>query len=282
MVSHGMTRHRIIIGDSRQLDLPDESADLVVTSPPYWSIKDYGVVGQIGQGQEYKEYLDDLTHVLYHSHRVLRPGCRMVLNVGDQFLRASKHGRYRIQPIPADLIIRAREINFDFMGQIIWRKISTTTTSGGGKWMGSIYYPKDGHITYEHEYLLVFRKQGTWKKPDDPELVEASRLTYEERQSWFRGIWGDLPPARQVDHPAQFPIELPRRIIKMWSFAGELVFDPFAGVGTVAMAAHELGRRSIGYEIRAEYAETARKRAQAQGFDLELIRDEQMAPTTTS
>lgn len=230
----------------------DETVDLIVTSPPYWCIKDYGHPGQIGLEQSYEEYLAALEQVMGECLRVLRPGCRFGLNIGDQYLRASEHGRYRIQPIPADLTLTGRRLGFDFMGNIIWRKISTTNTTGGGAMMGSMYYPKDGHVTYEHEYILLFRKQGNWRKPS-VEAREKSRLTKEERSRWFRGVWDDVAPDRQKGHVAMFPVELPRRLIRMYSFWGETVLDPFMGSGTTALAAALEGRNSVGYELNEEF-----------------------------
>jgi modification methylase len=251
-----MTRHLIYIADSRRVpELADESVQLVVTSPPYWSLKDYGHPGQIGHGQEYEEYLESVGQVLGECHRVLCEGCRMAVNVGDQYLRASEHGRYRVLPLGADLTALARGLEFDFMGSIIWRKVSTTRPSGGGKWMGSIYIPRDGQITYEHEYILIFRKPGKAPRPSE-EIQEKSRLTKEQRQQWFRGVWADLPPERQTGHEAMFPVELPRRLIKMYSFYGETVLDPFLGSGTTCLAAAVEGRHCIGYEINRDYAET--------------------------
>ena len=249
-----MTRHTIQFADSQTMpELADESVHLVVTSPPYWSIKDYGHPGQIGFDQSYDEYLDSLGKVLGECYRVLKPGCRMAVNIGDQYLRAKEHGRYRVLPIPSDITVIGRGLDLDFMGAVIWRKISTTNTSGGGAWMGSMYYPKDGHVTYEHEYILLFRKQGEWQYPAEAEAKEKSKLTKEQRQAWFRGVWEDIPPGRQDSHIAMFPVELPRRIIRMYSFWGETVLDPFMGSGTTALAASLEGRDSVGYEVNAEF-----------------------------
>jgi len=253
LISLPPTSHHVIIGDSRHMDaLADETIDLAITSPPYWCLKDYGHRGQIGFQQTYDEYLASLRTVMAEVLRVLRPGCRFALNIGDQYLRASEHGRYRIQPLPADLTVIGRDLGFDFMGSIIWKKISTTRTSGGGQLMGSMYYPKDGHITYEHEYILLFRKPGQWPRPT-AEARERSRLTKEERQTWFRGVWDDIAPVRQKGHVAMFPLELPRRLIRMYTFYGETVLDPFLGSGTTSLAALEEGRSSIGYEINPEF-----------------------------
>ncbi len=243
------TTHRVLFGNALDVlpEIPDESVGLVVTSPPYWQIKDYETEGQIGADQPYDDYLGDLKSVWSECHRLLMSGCRLAINIGDQYLRAEDYDRYRVKPIPADTIRIGRELGFDFMGNIIWRKVSTTNTSGGGLWMGSTYYPKDGHVTYEHEYILLFRKRGDWPRPDE-EAREKSRLTKQQRSRWFRGIW-ELPPDRQDDHVAKFPKELPRRLIKMYSFSGETVLDPFLGSGTTTLAAREEGRNSIGVEL---------------------------------
>jgi site-specific DNA-methyltransferase (adenine-specific) len=245
-------------------ELENGSVHLVVTSPPYWCLKDYAHPQQLGYEQDYREYLADLAGVIKECHRVLCPGCRAAINIGDQYLRASEHGRYRVQPIPADIIRQGQQIGFDFMGNIIWHKISTTNTSGGGSWMGSTYHPKDGHVTYEHEYIILFRKRGRWPRPS-PEQKQKSTLTREQRSEWFRGIW-HLPPERQEGHVAQFPVELPRRLIKMYSFHGETVLDPFMGSGTTALAADLEGRNSVGYEINPEFRGLIERKMEAKGL----------------
>jgi len=258
----------VIFADCQQMpELAEESVHLVATSPPYWCIKDYGPPAagahqQIGREQSYEDYLRSLARVLQECHRVLHKGCRMAVNIGDQYLRASEHGRYRVQSIPADLTVIGRTIGFDFMGSIIWRKVSTTHTTGGGVWMGSIYYPRDGHVTYEHEYILLFRKLGKWPGPADDDAKQKSRLTKQERSKWFRGVWDDLPPERQDEHVAMFPVELPRRLIRMYTFWGELVLDPFLGSGTTTLAALLEGRSSVGYELNPQFERLIRNKLQ--------------------
>jgi site-specific DNA-methyltransferase (adenine-specific) len=170
------------------------------------------------------------------------------VNIGDQYLRARDHGRYRVLPIPADTIRGAIALGFDFMGSIIWQKVTTTKTTGGCSLMGSMYYPRDGHVTYEHEFILLFRKPGKWPGPADASAKERSRLTLEERSLWFRGTWR-IAPERQKGHVAMFPVELPERLIRMYTFSGETVLDPFLGSGTTTLAAMRAGRRSIGIEL---------------------------------
>lgn len=259
----GKTYHRIIIGDALEtLPMqPAESVHLVVTSPPYWSIKDYDHPAQLGRPQEYADYLAALESIWSACLRLLHPGCRLAVNIGDQYLRARDHGRYRIQPIPADTIRTCRELGFDFMGSIIWHKISTTNTTGGCSMMGSIYYPRDGHITYEHEYILLFKKPGKGPRPH-AEDKERSRLTKEQRSAWFRGLW-EVAPVRQKGHTAMFPIEIPRRLMLMYSFAGETVLDPFLGSGTTTLAALETGRSSIGVELNADFVPVIREKLEA-------------------
>ncbi len=248
-------------------ELEDASIHLVVTSPPYWDIKDYGHPGQIGRGQPYERYIEALGHVFAECYRVLHDGCRMAVNVGDQYLRAKEYGRYRVQPISADVIVKCREIGFDFMGSIVWRKVTTTKTTGGGSMMGSIYYPKDGHITYEHEYILLFRKPGNWPRPTE-EAKKRSKLTLQQRSAWFRGVWDDIPPQRQAEHVAMFPLELPRRLIRMYSFWGETVLDPFLGSGTTTLAAAIEGRNSVGYEVNDGFKTGEGAVPEDMGFDV--------------
>jgi site-specific DNA-methyltransferase (adenine-specific) len=270
---HASPLHTVYLADARRMpELGDESIHLVVTSPPYWCIKDYGSAGQIGRHQGYEEYLADLRRVLVECLRVLHRGCRAAVNIGDQYLRAKEHGRYRIQPIPAHLTGIGLELGFDFMGSIIWRKISTTHPSGGCTLMGSIYYPRDGHITYEHEYILLFRKPG--RPPAvSAEAKERSRLTLEQRSTWFRGVWDDIAPVRRGEHEAMFPVELPRRLIRMYSCWGETVLDPFLGSGTTCEAAAATGRSSVGYEINPEFEALIRSRVAA-----EFVRREERVP----
>ena len=255
---NGEIRNEDCISGMRSIE--DESVGLMVTSPPYWSIKDYSdLPSEIGSGQTIDEYLSSMREVMVETHRVLGPGCRAAINIGDQYLRASEHGRYRVMPLPSYLATMGIEIGFDYMGGIIWNKISTTKTSGGCSLMGSMYYPKDGHVTYEHEFILLFRKQGKVRRPGK-EILELSRLSKEERLSWFRGVWSDVRPSRQDDHPAAFPIEVPLRLIKMYSFHGEIILDPFMGSGTTAVAAKTMGRRWIGFEIEPEFCRLAERR----------------------
>jgi DNA modification methylase len=238
----------IIIGDSRSMpELESGQTDLAVTSPPYWHIKDYGVPGQVGYGQSLSDYLKSLFLVWEECFRVLRPGARLCVNVGDQFARSIIYGRYKVIPIHAEIIAQGEKIGFDFMGSIIWRKKTTMNTTGGANIMGSFPYPTNGIVEIDYEYIHIFKKPGKPKKVSK-EVKEASRLTKEEWKEYFSGHW-TFKGARQIDHEAMFPDELPKRLIRMFSFAGDLVLDPFLGSGTTAAMALELKRRAIGYEI---------------------------------
>jgi DNA modification methylase len=243
---------KIIVGDSRSMrEVADDSVDLVVTSPPYWHIKDYGVRGQIGYGQTLHRYLRDLFGVWAECHRVLRGGCRLCVNVGDQFARSAIYGRYRVIPVHAEIIAQCEKIGFDFMGSIIWQKKTTVNTTGGANVMGSYPYPPNGIVELDYEFIHIFKKAGRARKVPK-EVKEASRLSKAEWKQYFSGHWR-LAGARKVGHEARFPDELPRRLIRMFTFAGDTVLDPFLGSGTTARMALALGRNAIGYEINQAF-----------------------------
>jgi DNA modification methylase len=247
-------RAKIIIGDSRAMpEIETATIDLVVTSPPYWHIKDYGVSGQIGYGQGLHQYLTDLFHTWSECFRVLRPGSRLCLNVGDQFARAAVYGRYKVIPLHAEFIAQCERIGFDYLGSIIWQKKTTLNTSGGANVMGSYPYPKNGLVEIDYEFILIFKKPGGGRKVSK-EVKEASKLTKEEWKEYFSGHW-HFGGARQLGHEAMFPGELPRRLIRMFSFQGDTVLDPFLGSGTTVKAALELGRNALGYEINENFLE---------------------------
>lgn len=243
---------KIIIGDSRKMiEVADESIDLVVTSPPYWHIKDYGVEGQIGYGQTLHEYLKDLYRVWKECYRVLKPGRRLCINIGDQFARSIIYGRYKIIPLHAEFIAMCEDIGFDYMGAIIWQKKTTMNTTGGANVMGSYPYPPNGMIEIDYEFILIFKKPGKSPKVDR-ETKEMSKLSKEEWKEYFYGHWY-FGGARQIGHEAMFPEELPKRLIKMYTFVGDVVLDPFLGSGTTVKAALDLSRNGIGYEINREF-----------------------------
>jgi modification methylase len=255
---------KIIIGDSRKMfEIEDESVDLIITSPPYWHIKDYGVPGQIGYGQDLHQYLKDIYYVWMECFRVLRKGGRFCLNIGDQFARSVIYGRYKIIPIHAEFILQCEKIGFDFMGSIIWQKKTTMNTTGGANIMGSFPYPPNGMIEIDYEFILIFKKPGQSKKVSK-DIKEASRLTKEEWKQYFSGHWY-FKGARQIEHEAMFPDELPKRLIKMFSFVGDTVLDPFLGSGTTIKVALELNRNGIGYEINKNFLKLIKKKIDGKG-----------------
>ena len=253
------THHRLIIGDSRAMkEITDESVHLIITSPPYWQLKDYGNGKQIGFNDSYEDYINNLNLAWNECHRVLHTGCRLCINIGDQFARSVYYGRYKIIPIRTEIIKFCENAGFDYMGAIIWQKVTTCNTTGGATVMGSFPYPRNGIIKLDYEFILILKKYGDSPKASR-EIKEQSRLTQEEWNQYFAGHW-NFPGERQNQHLAMFPEELPKRLIKMFSFIGDTVLDPFLGSGTTALAAKNLGRNSIGYEINEDFLPVIREK----------------------
>ncbi len=248
MMCNMKTEHTIYFQDSRDLStIPDNSVHLIITSPPYWDRKDYGHENQIGYNQSYEEYLNAIESVLFECYRVLHPGCKICINIGDYYCSTKDYGRYKIKAIESNIIFAGENIGFDLVSRIIWQKICRCNPSGGCNLMGSIYYPRNGIVKLDFEHILIFKKLGKGPKVSK-EIKEQSKLTLEEWTKYFNGHW-NIPGSKNSDHPASFPLEIPKRLIKMYSFAGETVFDPFLGSGTTSLAALLLNRNSIGFEI---------------------------------
>lgn len=247
-----MTNHKIVFGDSRKMSqIPDKSVQLIITSPPYWQLKDYGAEDQIGFNDSYEEYINNLNLVWKECNRVLSDGCRLCINIGDQFARSVYYGRYKVIPIRTEIIRFCESLGMDYMGAIIWQKATTMNTSGGGAIMGSFPYPRNGILKMDYEFILLFKKLGNAPKPT-AEQKKASEISKEEWNQYFSSHW-NFNGVRQYGHIAMFPEELPKRLIKMFSFVGETILDPFAGSGTTSLAAKHLNRNSIGYEINKEF-----------------------------
>ena len=247
-----MTNHKIYFGDSRALNkIEDKSVQLIITSPPYWQLKDYGSNYQIGFNNSYEEYINNLNLVWMECERILSEGCRLCINIGDQFSRSVYYGRYKVVPIRTEIIRFCETLKMDYMGAIIWQKATTMNTSGGGAIMGSFPYPRNGILKIDYEFILIFKKLGNPPKPT-LEQKENSIMTKEEWNQYFSSHW-NFSGVKQSEHIAMFPEELPKRLIKMFSFSGETIFDPFLGSGTTTLAAKNLGRNSIGYEINKEF-----------------------------
>lgn len=252
-------RSRVVFGDARSMDnIADSSTQLVVTSPPYWQLKDYGSEDQLGFADSYENYINQLNLVWSECHRVLAPGCRLCVNIGDQFARSAYYGRYKVIPIRTEVIRFCETIGFDYMGAIIWQKVTTTNSSGGGAVMGSYPYPRNGVVKLDYEFILLFRRHGRAERID-VEQKKESAMTPQEWNTYFSGHW-NFPGQRQDKHLAAFPEELPKRLIKMFSFAEETVLDPFLGSGTTSVAAARLGRESVGFEINEDYGSVIKKR----------------------
>jgi modification methylase len=243
-------------------DLPSESVACVVTSPPYWQIKDYGSAGQIGHAQALHAYLGDLLRVWTECFRAVCEGGRLCVNIGDQFARASLYGRYRVIPLHAEVICQCVSLGFDYLGSIIWRKKTTMNTSGGATVMGSYPYPPNGIVEIDFEYILLFKKPGARRKVDAT-VKKSAEMSRDEWKSWFSGHW-DVGGARKDGHDAPFPDEIPRRLIRMFSFPGDTILDPFLGAGTTARVALELHRSVVGYEISERYVDLAMENITAQ------------------
>ncbi len=253
------TKHTIIIGDSRKMqEVKDSSVHLIVTSPPYWQLKDYGSNDQIGFNHSYEEYINNLNLVWHECYRVLEDGCRLCVNIGDQFARSVYYGRYKIIPIRTEIIKFCETIGFDYMGAVIWQKVTTCNTTGGATVMGSFPYPRNGILKLDYEFILIFKKQGTAKQVSR-EIREKSKMTTEEWNQYFSGHW-NFAGEKQDKHLAMFPEELPRRLIKMFTFVDDTVLDPFIGSGTTTLAAKNLGRNSVGYEINSNFLPVIKER----------------------
>jgi len=236
----------------------DNSVHLVITSPPYWQLKDYGTAEQIGFNDSYENYINNLNLVWKECNRVLNPGCRLCINIGDQFARSVYYGRYKVIPIRTEIIKYCESIGLDYMGAIIWQKVTTTNTTGGASIMGSFPYPRNGILKINYEFILIFKKQGKSPQPTS-EIKEASKMTTDEWNEYFSGHW-NFAGARQDGHIAVFPEELPSRLIKMFAFVGDTVLDPFWGSGTTSLASRNLNRNSIGYEINPDYIEIGKNK----------------------
>ncbi|MCW7074202.1 MAG: DNA methyltransferase [Methanophagales archaeon] len=247
--------------------LPDKSVHLVITSPPYWQLKDYGPAEQIGFNESYESYINNLNLVWKECYRVLHPGCRLCINIGDQFARSVYYGRYKVIPIRTEIIKFCEAIGFDYMGAIIWQKVTTTNTTGGATIMGSYPYPRNGILKLDYEFILVFKKLGKPPKPN-PEQKKLSAMTKDEWNEYFSGHW-NFAGVKQNGHLAMFPEELPARLIKMFSFVGDTILDPFLGSGTTSLAARNLDRNSIGYEINTNFISKIKEKLNVKQSDLE-------------
>lgn len=264
------TRHDIYLGDARELDdIPSGSVHLVVTSPPYWTLKDYNPSdGQMGDIEDYDEFLAELDKVWKHCYRVLVPGGRVVCVVGDVLRsRRENNGRHTVVPLHASIQEHCRVIGFDNLAPIIWYKIGNAKyEAGGGGFLGKPYEP-NAVIKNDIEYILFQRKPGGYRTPSwDARMLSV--ISDENYQRWFQQVWSGLGGASTKNHPAPYPVELAERLIRMFSFVGDTVLDPFLGTGTTAVAALRWGRHSIGVEVDPDYFGEIEKRLRKMESDL--------------
>lgn len=258
------TKHKLNLGDARRdMDsLPEASVHLVVTSPPYWTLKEYrDSEGQMGHIEEYEEFLLELDKVWRHCLRALVPGGRLVCVVGDVCLsRRKNNGRHTVVPLHASIQEHCRTLGYDNLAPIIWHKISNAAyeVENGSSFLGKPYEP-NSVIKNDIEFILMERKHGGYRTPNVPARV-LSVISAENHKDWFQQIWTGLTGASTRHHPAPYPVELAERLIRMFSFVGDTVLDPFLGTGTTALAAAKAGRNSVGFEIDASYFDMARKR----------------------
>jgi site-specific DNA-methyltransferase (adenine-specific) len=260
---------RLFLSDSREMaKLGDESVHLVVTSPPYWTLKQYNEhPDQLGHVEDYEQFLDELDKVWRECFRVLVPGGRVVCVVGDVCLSRKKNGRHLVMPLHADITVRCRKIGFDNLNPIIWLKISNAAfeANTSSKFLGKPYEP-NAIIKNDMEFILMQRKPGGYRQPTERQR-DLSRMPKEEFREWCQQTW-NLTGASTREHPAPFPLDLAQRLVRMFSFVGDTVLDPFAGTGTTLMAATQWGRNSVGYEIDPQYFDLAKRRLQDAQQDL--------------
>lgn len=258
------TRHELRLGDAREMDFLDEgSVHLAVTSPPYWTLKQYNVTdGQLGYVGDYEEFVEALDKVWRHVYRALVPGGRLVCVVGDVCLsRRRNKGRHTVVPLHSSIQEHARAIGFDNLAPIIWHKIANAqyeVEGNGGGFLGKPYEP-NAVVKNDIEFILMLRKHGGYRRPSVPARI-LSVISAENHRTWFQQIWQGVTGASTRHHPAPYPLELAERLVRMFSFVGDMVLDPFMGTGTTNAAAARWGRSSVGVEIDPDYFRMARER----------------------
>ena len=265
------TKHRLFLGDARSASFPAGSVHLVLTSPPYWTLKEYRRSdGQLGRIEGYEEFLDQLDKVWRMCREALAPGGRLVCVVGDVCLsRRRNSGRHTVVPLHASIQERCRGLGFDNLAPIIWSKIANAAYEvdrGAGGFLGKPYEP-NAVVKNDIEFILMQRKPGGYRKPS-PAARTLSLLPREYFRKLFRQVWTDVGGASTRAHPAPYPVELAERLIRMFSFVGDTVLDPFAGTATTQIAAAACGRNSLGIEVDPVYMEAALKRLRKGTADL--------------
>jgi modification methylase len=262
--------HHVKQGDARELSfLEADSVHLIVTSPPYFNLKPYNSEcggKQLGRIEDYDQFLSELDKVWSECFRVLVPGGRICCVIGDILVPRKIDGRHRILPLPADIMVRSRALGFDTLAPILWLKIGNRTNEAGGGSSG--YYGKPYQpgaiIKNDFEHILMLRKPGGYRSTTMLQK-SLSMLQRDEMDGWQRPFWSDIRGASlRNGHPAPYPVELAERLIRMYSFAGDVTLDPFGGAGSTSIAAVRTGRNSIMVEIDDEYVKTAHERVTEQ------------------
>ena len=262
MSDPAINNHLALVGDARELSfVADESVHLVCTSPPYGSLKEYPEqAGQLGNMDNYHEFLEEIDKVWTECLRVLVPGGRIACVVGDICISRRKGGRHYVLPLSADIQVRAGALGFDCLTPIRWLKVSNIKleASRSSRFLGKPNLP-NGIVKNDLEHILFLRKPGGYRKPTAIQERD-SRISTADYARWFSPVWSDVPGQLRSRHPAPYPLEIPRRLIRMFSFVGDIVLDPFAGTGTTAIAALETKRNSISVDIDPSYVEETKNR----------------------
>ena len=264
------SRHALHRADARYFQFAPESVHLIVTSPPYWTLKEYkDSEGQLGHLTDYEHFLAQLDFVWRNCHSALVPGGRLICIVGDVCLsRRKNNGRHVVVPLHASIQEHCREIGFDNLSPIIWHKIANAKyeVEGGSTFLGKPYEP-NAVIKNDIEYVLMQRKPGGYRSPTLETRV-LSVISADNHKKWFQQIWTGLTGASTRNHPAPFPVKIAERLIRMFSFVGDTVFDPFLGSGTTSVAAARCGRNSIGVEVDPSYFDSAVRRLRDECSDM--------------
>jgi DNA modification methylase len=253
------TRHELILRDSRRMEIPNQSVHLAITSPPYWTLKEYPArPEQLGLIEDYDDFLRELDKVWAQVFAALVPGGRLVVVVGDVCL-PRRRGRHVVFPLHSSIQERCREMGFDNLAPIIWYKIANAKfeVENGSRFLGKPYEP-NAIIKNDVEYILFFRKPGGYRAPSLAARI-LSVIPESRHREWFQQIW-TIGGASTRNHPAPYPLALAERLVRMFSFVGDTVLDPFTGTGTTNVAAALWGRNSMGFEIEEEYLRVANRR----------------------
>ena len=272
-VANIRTSQQLYVGDATCSQWRDvlDPLHLVVTSPPYWNLKEYPErEGQLGWTDDYESFLSQIEPVWRTCYDLLVPGGRLVVVVGDVCLsRRQNGGRHTVVPLHAAIQEQCRGIGFDNLAPIIWHKIANMKTEAAGKGacLGKPYEP-NGVVKNDIEFILMQRKPGGYRRPSIEDRV-LSVIPKELHEAWFRQVWNGPTGASTRKHPAPFPVELAERLVRMFSFVGDTVFDPFVGSGSSLAAAAMHGRNGIGIDVEPAYIKMAANRLSSFLADVE-------------